>query len=126
MIKSNNDDLCQVAETFNIPYHVFPVTEETKHDQEQKQMDLLREHNIDLLVLALYMQVLIPTFCDAFHNRIINIHHSFLPAFMGKMPYHRAHERGVKLIGRYSALHHDGFGSGSDHRAGYHARVSSR
>jgi formyltetrahydrofolate deformylase len=62
-------------------------------------MDLLREHNVDLLVLARYMQVLTPTFCDAFRNRIINIHHSFLPAFMGKMPYHRAHERGVKLIG---------------------------
>lgn len=99
MIISNHDDLRPVAETFNIPYHVFPVTEETKHDQERKQMDLLREHNVDLLVLARYMQVLTPTFCDAFRNRIINIHHSFLPAFMGKMPYHRAHERGVKLIG---------------------------
>ena len=99
VIISNHDDLRPVAETFNIPYHVFPVTEETKHDQERKQMDLLREHNVDLLVLARYMQVLTPTFCDAFCNRIINIHHSFLPAFMGKMPYHRAHERGVKLIG---------------------------
>lgn len=99
VIISNHDDLRPVAETFNIPYHVFPVTEETKHDQERKQMDLLREHNVDLLVLARYMQVLTPTFCDAFRNRIINIHHSFLPAFMGKMPYHRAHERGVKLIG---------------------------
>jgi len=73
--------------------------ETPKSDQEQKQMELLGERNIDLLVLARYMQVLSPTFCNSFHNRIINIHHSFLPAFMGGMPYHRAHERGVKLIG---------------------------
>jgi formyltetrahydrofolate deformylase len=62
-------------------------------------MDLIHEYNIDLLVLARYMQVLTPAFCERFHNRIINIHHSFLPAFMGGQPYHRAHERGVKLIG---------------------------
>jgi len=100
VIISNHEDLRPVAETFNIPYFVFPVNHETpKSEQEQKQMELLRERNIDLLVLARYMQVLSPTFCKSFHNRIINIHHSFLPAFMGGMPYHRAHERGVKLIG---------------------------
>ncbi len=99
MIISNHEYLRLVAETFNIDYHVFPITKETKPELERKQMDLLHEHNIDLLVLARYMQVLTPSFCDAFLNRIINIHHSFLPAFMGGMPYHQAHERGVKLIG---------------------------
>ena len=62
-------------------------------------MELLEKHGIDLLVLARYMQVLTPVFCEAYQNQIINIHHSFLPAFMGAIPYHRAHERGVKLIG---------------------------
>lgn len=99
VIISNHEDLRPIAETFNIPYHVFPINTETKAKQEPKQMDLLHEHNIDLLVLARYMQILTPAFCDTYQNRIINIHHSFLPAFMGKMPYHRAHERGVKLIG---------------------------
>lgn len=100
LIISNHENLRPVAETFNIPYRVFPITKETnKLDQEQKQLELLHEQNIDLLVLARYMQVLAPSFCNSYHNRIINIHHSFLPAFMGAMPYHRAHERGVKLIG---------------------------
>ncbi len=99
VIISNHEDLRPIAETFNIPYHVFPINTETKAKQEPKQMNLLHEHNIDLLVLARYMQILTPAFCDTYQNRIINIHHSFLPAFMGKMPYHRAHERGVKLIG---------------------------
>ncbi len=99
VIISNHEDLRPVAETFNISYHVFPITTESKAEQEQKQMALLHEHNIDLLVFARYMQVATPVFCDTFYNRIINIHHSFLPAFMGRMPYHQAHERGVKLIG---------------------------
>lgn len=99
LLLSNHEDLRPVAETFNIPYQVFPITKETKSNQEEKQMALLREQKIDLVVLARYMQVLSPEFCNIFHNRLINIHHSFLPAFMGGMPYHRAHERGVKLIG---------------------------
>lgn len=99
LIISNHENLRPVAETFDIPYQFIPITKETKFDQEQRQMELLHEQNIDLLVLARYMQVLTPTFCNSFHNRIINIHHSFLPAFTGGMPYHRAHERGVKLIG---------------------------
>jgi len=100
LILSNHENLRHVAETFGIPYQVFPITKETnKVDQEQSQLELLRDHDIDLLVLARYMQVLAPSFCSAYRNRIINIHHSFLPAFMGAMPYHRAHERGVKLIG---------------------------
>mmetsp|Transcript_13968 Transcript_13968/g.28525 ORF Transcript_13968/g.28525 Transcript_13968/m.28525 type:complete len:197 (-) Transcript_13968:279-869(-) len=98
-IISNHDDLRPVADTFGVPYSVFPVTKETKSDQEQKQVQLLTEKNIDLVVLARYMQVLSPHFCNSYPNRIINIHHSFLPAFMGASPYHRAHERGVKLIG---------------------------
>ena len=98
-IISNHENLCPVAETFDVPYQVFPITKENKTDQEKKQMELLHEQNIDLLVLARYMQVLNPAFCNAYHDRMINIHHSFLPAFMGAMPYHRAHERGVKLIG---------------------------
>ena len=99
LIISNHEDLRQVADTFKVPYQVFPISNENKDHQEQQQMELLYESNIDLVVLARYMQVLSSTFCNTFHNRIINIHHSFLPAFMGSMPYHRAHERGVKLIG---------------------------
>ncbi|KAL7554907.1 hypothetical protein ACHAWF_018457 [Thalassiosira exigua] len=99
LIVSNHENLRSVAETFDVPYRVFPISKETKLDQEQKQMELLQDHGVDLVVLARYMQVLTPAFCDLLHNRIINIHHSFLPAFMGGMPYHRAHERGVKLIG---------------------------
>lgn len=88
-----------MAETFDIPYHVFPITKGNKSEQEKRQLELLRDEKVDLLVLARYMQVLSPAFCAEFQNQIINIHHSFLPAFMGGMPYHRAHERGVKLIG---------------------------
>ena len=98
-IISNHEDLRHVADTFHVPYSVFPITKETKLDQEQKQLQLLNEHHIDLVVLARYMQVLSPHFIDSFPNGIINIHHSFLPAFRGGSPYHRAHERGVKLIG---------------------------
>lgn len=101
LIISNHEDLRPVAETFDVPYRVFPTTDgtTTRADREREQTELLREQNVDLVVLARYMQVLSPEFCDSFRNRIINIHHSFLPAFMGGMPYHRAHERGVKLIG---------------------------
>ena len=101
LIISNHETLRTVADTFDIPYYIFPITKDTKSHQEEQQMELLHEHGIDLIVLARYMQILSPTFCNnsTFHNHIINIHHSFLPAFMGSMPYHRAHERGVKLIG---------------------------
>lgn len=99
LIVSNHENLRPVAETFDIPYRVFPITDETRPHQEREQMKLLRERNIDLVILARYMQVLSPSFCDAYRNRIINIHHSFLPAFTGGRPYHRAHERGVKLVG---------------------------
>ena len=86
-----------VVDTFHLPYHVTPITPETKTEQEARQLELLK--NVDLVILARYMQVLSGHFLSHFPENIINIHHSFLPAFMGGKPYHRAHERGVKLIG---------------------------
>ena len=95
---SNHENLRHVVhDTFHIPYHVVPITQENKQEQEAKQLELLG--NVDVVVLARYMQVLSENFLNCFPNRIINIHHSFLPAFMGGKPYHRAWERGVKLIG---------------------------
>jgi formyltetrahydrofolate deformylase len=99
LIVSNHPDLKPVAEQFGIACHVFPITRETKQEQEQKQVALLQEQRIDLIVLARYMQILTGDFIDHFPSRIINIHHSFLPAFVGGKPYHQAYERGVKLIG---------------------------
>lgn len=97
MVISNHPDLQSVAETFQVPYHVVPVTQETKAEQEAKQLELLK--NVDVVVLARYMQVLSGDFLRHFPENIINIHHSFLPAFIGGRPYHAAHERGVKLVG---------------------------
>lgn len=99
LIVSNHPDQALVAEQFGIPYHVFPITGETRADQEAKQLTLLDEQQIDLAVLARYMQVLSGEFLDRFDRPVINIHHSFLPAFSGGRPYHKAYERGVKLIG---------------------------
>ncbi len=99
LIISNHPDLENVAEQFGVPYHVFPIAKQTKKDQELKEIDLLKRENIDLVVLARYMQVLSDTFINEFPRRVINIHHSTLPAFMGAKPYHQAYERGVKLIG---------------------------
>jgi len=99
LVVSNHDRLRAVAEQFDIPYHVFPVTPETKDDVEAEEIRLLQKERIDLVVLARYMQILGVGFVDAFASRIINIHHSFLPAFAGGRPYHQAAERGVKLIG---------------------------
>lgn len=99
-ILSNHAHLKSVADTFSLPYHVFPISRESKATQEEEEMKLLKNvYNVDTLVLARYMQVLSDGFVEKWHNRIINIHHSFLPAFLGGKPYHRAHERGVKLIG---------------------------
>jgi formyltetrahydrofolate deformylase len=81
---------------------VFPITPETKQEQERRELEMLAEHRVDLVVLARYMQILSPEFVDPYPHRIINIHHSFLPAFVGARPYHQAHERGVKLIGATS------------------------
>jgi formyltetrahydrofolate deformylase len=99
LVVSNHAELESVAAQFGVPYHVFPVTAETKRDQEEKELALLAQARVDLVVLARYMQVLSDRFVAQYPERIINIHHSFLPAFSGGRPYHQALERGVKLIG---------------------------
>ncbi len=101
-IISNHDMLRPVAERFGIDFHHFPVTGENKEEQEKKEMELLQKNNIDFVVLARYMQILSADFVRQYPNKIINIHHSFLPAFAGAKPYHAAHERGVKIIGATS------------------------
>ncbi len=102
LILSNHPDLREVAEHFGIPFEVVPVQAASKGQAEAEQLRLLRKHRIDLVVLARYMQVLSPVFVEAYPNAIINIHHSFLPAFIGGKPYHQAYARGVKLIGATS------------------------
>jgi formyltetrahydrofolate deformylase len=99
LIVSNHPDLKTVADQFGIAFEVHPITRETKLAQEQREQERLQELDIDLVVLARYMQVLSPGFVTAWPARIINIHHSFLPAFQGGKPHHQAYERGVKLIG---------------------------
>ena len=99
MIVSNHDTLRPVAEGFALPFHHVPVTAETRESQERSVRDLLRAEAIDLVVLARYMQILSAAFVAEYAGRIINIHHGFLPAFKGSRPYHRAWERGVKIIG---------------------------
>ncbi|WAL60317.1 formyltetrahydrofolate deformylase [Thermocoleostomius sinensis] len=98
LIISNHPQLQSIADQFSIDYHYLPITPDTKPAQEAKQLDLLRQYNIDLVVLAKYMQVLSSKFIAQFPT-LINIHHSFLPAFPGANPYHRAFDRGVKIIG---------------------------
>ena len=102
LIISNHPDMEETANRFGIPYHYIPVSKQTKVEQEKKQLQLLSDHNIDFVVLARYMQILSENFIKYYSNRIINIHHSFLPAFPGAKPYHSAHERGVKIIGATS------------------------
>lgn len=102
LIISNHSDMEETANRFGIPYHYIPVSKQTKVEQEKKQLQLLSDHNIDFVVLARYMQILSENFIKDYSNRIINIHHSFLPAFPGAKPYHSAHERGVKIIGATS------------------------
>jgi formyltetrahydrofolate deformylase len=98
LVIGNHPDLEAIAHNFGINFHHVPITAENKAEQEQLQLDLLRQYQIDLVVLAKYMQVLSPNFLNAF-AQVINIHHSFLPAFPGAKPYHRAYKRGVKIIG---------------------------
>jgi formyltetrahydrofolate deformylase len=98
LIISNHESLKPIAEQFGIPYHYVPITADTKLEQEAKALALLKQHQIDLVVLAKYMQVLSANFVMQF-PQVINIHHSFLPAFAGANPYQRAYERGVKIIG---------------------------
>lgn len=99
LIVSNHPDFATLAATYNIPFIHLPVTAATKPQQEGRILELIKEHNIDLVVLARYMQVLSPMLCEAMSGRIINIHHSFLPSFKGAKPYHQAYDRGVKIIG---------------------------
>jgi formyltetrahydrofolate deformylase len=102
LIISNHPDLEPLAKHYSIPFHLFPVTEENKQEQEESELGLLRANGVDTIVLARYMQVLSTTFVNQFPNRILNIHHSFLPAFAGGNPYKQAYERGVKIIGATS------------------------
>jgi formyltetrahydrofolate deformylase len=102
LIISNHPDLEPVAQRSGIDYHVFPINAGNKHEQEQKQLELLQAYQIDFIVLARYMQILSGDFVSHYPNRIINIHHSFLPSFPGAKPYHSAYERGVKIIGATS------------------------
>ncbi|WP_299668927.1 formyltetrahydrofolate deformylase [uncultured Polaribacter sp.] len=99
IIISNHDKLRHIAAMFGVPFHYLPVTQETKLQQESQVRELLDAHKIDLIVMARYMQILSSDFINYYPERIINIHHSFLPAFQGANPYKKAYERGVKLIG---------------------------
>lgn len=98
MVISNHPDMRKLVESFGIPYHHIPVTADTKEEAERKQMEVVAD-KADLIVLARYMQIISPKFIEQFPNRIINIHHSFLPAFVGGKPYAQAYNRGVKIIG---------------------------
>ena len=102
LIVSNHSILEPVAKKFGIDYHVFPITPENKQMQEERELALLHEYRIDFIVLARYMQIVTESFIRQYKNRIINIHHSFLPAFPGPKPYHSARTRGVKFIGATS------------------------
>lgn len=102
LIISNHPDTQRLADFYGIPFHYIEVNKTNKAEAEAAQMALIDEHQIDLIVLARYMQVLSPVFVARYPRRIINIHHSFLPAFEGAKPYHRAYAKGVKLIGATS------------------------
>ncbi|MBB6176775.1 formyltetrahydrofolate deformylase [Anoxybacillus tengchongensis] len=102
LVISNHEHMREIVESFGIPYYYIPVTKETKQEAEEKQIQLLKEYDIDVIVLARYMQILSPHFVATFPAQIINIHHSFLPAFIGARPYEQAYRRGVKLIGATS------------------------
>ncbi|MFI7481640.1 formyltetrahydrofolate deformylase [Kocuria sp. M1R5S2] len=99
LVASNHEDLRPMAEAAGLPYVHIPVSPATKEEAEQRMLDLVEEHDIDLVVLARYMQILSDDLCRALEGRAINIHHSFLPGFKGARPYHQAYERGVKLVG---------------------------
>ena len=101
-IISNHEDLQDMAGYYNIPYHFLPVTKETKREQEDQVIEILKREHTDTVVLARYMQILTPKLVQSYRNSIINIHHSFLPAFIGADPYMQAFKRGVKIIGATS------------------------
>lgn len=102
VIISNHELPRPIAERFNIDYYHTPITEETKQEKESRQLEILDKYDVDFVVLARYMQILTSQFIDEYEHKIINIHHSFLPAFPGAKPYSSAHERGVKMIGATS------------------------
>lgn len=102
LIISNHPDLEWIGQKFGIPFYIFPITKENKAEQEAKEMELLHNERIDFIVLARYMQIISEDMINSYPNKIINIHHSFLPAFVGAKPYHAAYERGVKIIGATS------------------------
>lgn len=102
LIISNHRELEHIALQFNIPFHHFEINNANRQEQEQRELQLLKDNNISLVVLARYMQILSSDFINHYPNKIINIHHSFLPAFPGAKPYHSAYERGVKIIGATS------------------------
>ena len=102
LVISNHEVARELVEPLGIPFHYIPANKDIRKQVEEQQIKLLKEHEIDLIVLARYMQILTPEFVEEFKNQIINIHHSFLPAFIGARPYERAYERGVKLIGATS------------------------
>jgi len=102
LIISNHPNLEPVAKQFEIPFHLFPINRENKLEQEKKEIALLKKQKVSFVVLARYMQIISDSFIQEFPNKIINIHHSFLPAFPGAKPYHSAYERGVKIIGATS------------------------
>jgi len=99
LVIANHPDLEDIAKQFGVPFHVIPVPPGEKARAEAEQLALVQSHEIDLIVFARYMQIVSADFIGRYRSRIINIHHSFLPAFVGQKPYHQAHERGVKLIG---------------------------
>lgn len=102
LIISNHNDLRSIAERFDIPFHYVPFTKDNKEEGEARQIELLKRYEINFIVLARYMQIITPKLISLYENRIINIHHSFLPAFPGAKPYHSAFKRGVKIIGATS------------------------
>lgn len=101
-IISNHRELEHIAQQFDIPFHHIPFSKTLKQNAEKQQLALLKAHKVDFIVLARYMQIVSPSLIDEYPNKIINIHHSFLPAFAGAKPYHAAFERGVKIIGATS------------------------
>ncbi|WP_175073376.1 formyltetrahydrofolate deformylase [Terribacillus sp. AE2B 122] len=102
VIVSNHEDARELAESYNIPFYHIPANKDIRQQAERQQLELLEQYNIDTVILARYMQILTPGFLENYKNNIINIHHSFLPAFIGAKPYERAFDRGVKLIGATS------------------------
>ena len=101
-ILSNHSDLEVIAKRFEIPFYHIPVSKETRENAENMQLNLLKKHKVDFIVLARYMQIISSKLIDEYSQKIINIHHSFLPAFPGAKPYHSAYDRGVKIIGATS------------------------